>query len=168
MDRFAAVAEEWFGKFSPRWVEGYRRKIRARLDQDLIPYLGFRPIGEITAPELLAVARRVEARGALHTAHRVIRTAGQIFRYAVGTGRATRDPSGDLRRALPPADSGHFASVTEPERVAELLRMIDGYTGTPTVRAALRLAPWSSSVLGSCARRDEKISISTRHSGVTQ
>jgi integrase len=141
VDRFAAVAEEWFGKFSPRWVEGYTRKIRARLDQDLIPYLGFLPIGEITAPELLAVARRVEARGALHTAHRVIRTAGQIFRYAVATGRATRDPSGDLRGALPPADPGHFASVTDPARVAELLRMIDGYSGTPTVRAALRLAP---------------------------
>ncbi len=140
-DRFATVAEEWFAKFSPRWVPGYRRKIRAWLDQDLIPYLGFLPTDTITAPELLAVARRVEARGALHTAHRLIRCAGQIFRYAVATGRATRDPSGDLRGALPPADAGHFASVTDPARVAELLRMIDGYTGTPTVRAALRLAP---------------------------
>lgn len=140
-DRFAAVAEEWFNKFSPRWVPGYRLKIRAWLDKDLIPYLGFLPINAITAPELLAVARRVEARGALHTAHRLIRCAGQIFRYAIATGRATRDPSGDLRGALPPADAGHFASVTDPTRVAELLRMLDGYTGTPTVRAALRLAP---------------------------
>ncbi|WP_213457975.1 integrase arm-type DNA-binding domain-containing protein [Thiocapsa sp.] len=140
-DRFAAVAEEWFKKFSPRWVPGYRLKIRAWLDKDLIPYLGFLPINAITAPELLAVARRVEARGALHTAHRIIRAAGQIFRYAIATGRATRDPSGDLRGALPPADASHFASVTDPTRVAELLRMLDGYTGTPTVRAALRLAP---------------------------
>lgn len=138
---FAAVGREWYGKFSPLWADTYQRKIQSSLDRDLFPWIGTRPIAEIAAPELLAVARRVETRGALHTAHRVIRTAGQIFRYAVATGRATRDPSGDLRGALPPAKGTHFSSITDPARVGELLRMIDGYTGTPTVCAALKLAP---------------------------
>ncbi len=138
---FEVVGREWFAKFQPQWADSYRRKIRSRLDQDLFPWIGSRPIAEITAPELLAVARRVESRGALHTAHRVIRTAGQIFRYAVATGRAYRDPSGDLRGALHPAKGGHFPSITDPARVGDLLRMLDSYTGTPTVSSALKLAP---------------------------
>ena len=138
---FEVVGREWLSEHSRDWSDSYRRKIADSLDNDLFPWLGKRPIGVITAPELLAVARRVQARGALHTAHRVIRTAGQIFRYAVATGRAERDPSGDLRGALPPAKVTHRAAVTEPAKVAELLRSLDGYQGTPTVRAALRLAP---------------------------
>ncbi|AFL74307.1 tyrosine-type recombinase/integrase [Thiocystis violascens] len=138
---FELVGREWYGKFSPDWAATYQRKILSSLDRDLFPWIGSRPIAEIAAPELLAAARRVESRGALHTAHRVIRTAGQIFRYAVAAGYATRDPSGDLRGALPPAKGTHFASITDPARVGELLRMIDGYTGTPTVCAALKLAP---------------------------
>lgn len=138
---FETIAREWFGKHSPNWADTYIRKVQGQLERDMFPWLGFRPIAEITAPELLAVARRLEANGALHSAHRLIRTAGQVFRYAVATGRAERDPSGDLRGALPPAKGGHFPAVTEPDRVAELLRMIDGYQGTPAVSAALRLAP---------------------------
>ena len=85
--------------------------------------------------------RRIENRGALETAHRALGNCGQVFRYAVATGRAMRDPCGDLRGALPPVKGEHFAATTEPKRVAELLRAMDGYEGTLTVRCALRLAP---------------------------
>jgi integrase len=109
----------------------------------VFPYLGGRPITTINASDLLAVIRRIEGRGVLETAHRALANAGQVFRYAVATGRAERDPSGDLRGALPSVKSRrtHFAAVTEPKQVAALLRALDGYQGTPTVCAALRLAP---------------------------
>jgi integrase len=87
------------------------------------------------------VVRRIENRGALETAHRALGNCGQVFRYAVATGRAMRDPCGDLRGALPPVKGEHFAATTEPKRVAELLRAMDGYEGTLAVRCALRLAP---------------------------
>ncbi len=90
---------------------------------------------------MLDVVRRIEKRGALETAHRALGNCGQVFRYAVATGRAERDPSGDLRGALPPVKGKHFAAVTEPKQVAEVLRALDGYEGTLTVRCALRLAP---------------------------
>ncbi len=90
---------------------------------------------------MLAAIRRIEQRGALETAHRALGNCRQVFRYAVATGRAERDPSGDLRGALPPVKGTHFASVTEPKQVAEVLRALDGYEGTLPVRCALRLAP---------------------------
>lgn len=140
-ETFQAVALEWFAKFKPTWVDSHSEKIRSRLERDLFPWLGHRPIKEITAPELLACLRRIEARGALDTAHRAHQNTGAIFRYAVATGRAERDPSGDLRGALPPAKATHHASITEPKAVGDLLRAIDGYQGTLAVRCALRLAP---------------------------
>ena len=85
--------------------------------------------------------RRVEDRGALETAHRALANCGQVIRYAVATGRAERDPSGDLRGSLPPVKKKHLASITEPKKVAEMLRALDGYEGTLTVRCALHLAP---------------------------
>ncbi len=138
---FEVVAREWYGKHSPNWAEGHKRAIIQRLERDVFPWLGARPISDITGPELLAALRRVESRGALETAHRELGYCGQVFRYAVATGRATRDPSGDLRGALPPAREQHFPAITEPKRVGELLRAIDGYEGTLTVKCALRLAP---------------------------
>lgn len=112
-----------------------------RLERDIFPWIGGKPIAEINAPQLLEVIRRIEQRGALETAHRALGNCGQVFRYAVATGRAERDPSGDLRGALPPVKGKHFASVTEPKKVAKVLRALDGYEGTFTVRCALRLAP---------------------------
>lgn len=111
------------------------------MEKDIFPWLGSRPVSAITAPELLTCLRRIEARGALDTAHRAHQNCGQIFRYAVATGRAERDPSGDLRGALPPATHVHYASITEPEKIGALLRAIDGYDGTFVSRCALRLAP---------------------------
>ncbi|CAJ0773071.1 tyrosine-type recombinase/integrase [Ralstonia chuxiongensis] len=138
---FEAVAREWHTKYAPGWSESNAKKVLARLENDVFPWIGGRPIAEIKAPDLLAVCRRVEARGALDTAHRVLQTCGQIFRYAVATGRAERDPSGDLRGALPPAKGKHYAAPTDPKEVAGLLRMFDGFTGTFVVKCALLLAP---------------------------
>ena len=96
---------------------------------------------EIKAPELLVVLRRIENRGALESAHRAMQNCGQVFRYAVATGRAERDPTGDLRGALPPPKEKHHASILEPKRIAELLRAMDSYQGYFVTKCALRLAP---------------------------
>jgi integrase len=138
---FEVVAREWFGKFSATWAPSHANRIVRRFERDIFPWIGGRAIAEIAAPELLTVVRRIESRGALETAHRALGNCGQVFRYAVATGRAERDPSGDLRGALPPVKGEHFAATTEPKRVAEILRAMDGYEGTLTVRCALRLAP---------------------------
>ncbi|SFI70752.1 integrase arm-type DNA-binding domain-containing protein [Nitrosomonas sp. Nm34] len=138
---FEIVGREWFSKYSPTWASNHGDRIIRRFERDIFPWIGGRPIAEITAPELLSVIRRIEDRGALETAHRALGNCGQVFRYAIATGRADRDPSGDLRGALPPVKGTHFAATTEPKRVAEILRVMDGYEGTLTVRCALRLAP---------------------------
>ncbi|MBI1887734.1 MAG: integrase arm-type DNA-binding domain-containing protein [Nitrosomonadales bacterium] len=139
---FEVIAREWFARHSPNWKENHSSKILARLENDVFPWIGSRPIGEIVAPALLAAMRRIEARGALETAHRVLAICGQVFRYGVATGRAERDPTGDLRGALPPVKRGnHFAAITEPKKVGELLRDIDGYQGSFIVQCAFKLSP---------------------------
>ncbi len=138
---FEVVAREWFTKYQPGWNAAHGDRIIRRLERDVFPSIGGRPIAEITAPELLAVVRKIETRGALETAHRALGNCGQVLRFAVATGRAQRDPTGDLRGALPPVKGEHFAAITDPKRTAELLRMIGGYQGTLTVNCALRLAP---------------------------
>lgn len=138
---FSAVAMEWFERQEPTWAQSHSAKVLGRLKKDVLPRLGPRPIADITAPEVLEVLRRAESRGANDTAHRILQTCGQVFRYAVATGRALRDVSADLRGALGPNRHTHFASVTDPAEVGEMLRVFDGFTGTPVVGAALRLAP---------------------------
>jgi integrase len=138
---FEAIAREWFGLFSTKWVKGHADKIIRRLELNVFPWLGARPIKAIAAPELLAVLRRVESRGANETAHRALQVCGRVFRYAIATGRADRDPSRDLSGALAPIQERHFASITEPLAVGELLRAIDAYKGAFVTRCALRLAP---------------------------
>jgi integrase len=138
---FEVVAREWYGKYSPGWAEHHGNRVLRRLERDIFPWIGGRPIADVTAPELLAVVRRIESRGALETAHRALANCGQVFRYSIATGRALRDPTGDLRGALPPFRGEHFSAVTNPPQVAELLRTLDGYQGTLTVACALRLAP---------------------------
>ena len=112
-----------------------------RMERDLFPWIGKRPIAEIKAPELLAAMRRVESRGALETAHRIRTIGGQVFRYAVATGRAERDPSVDLKGALPQPQEKHRAAITEPVEVGKLLRAIDDYSGSFVVKCALKIAP---------------------------
>ena len=138
---FEAVAREWYAKHSANWAPHHGDRIIRRFERDIFPWIGGRPVAEITAPELLSAVRRIESRGALETAHRALGNCGQVMRYAVATGRCGRDPSGDLRGALPPVKGGHFSATTDPKRVAEILRAIDGYHGTLTVSCALRLAP---------------------------
>ncbi len=140
-DTFESIAREWFAKFAPGWAKGHADKIISRLERDLFPWIGSKPIASIEPPELLACLQRIEKRGALDTAHRAHQNAGQVFRYAVATGRAQRDPSGDLRGALPQARHVHYATITEPARVGELPRAIDGYRGGLVVKCGLRLAP---------------------------
>lgn len=138
---FEVVAREWHGKYAKGWSAGHAATILDRLEKEVFPWLGMRPIEEIKAPELLKVLRRVESRGALDTAHRVRNHCSQVFRYAVATGRAERDPGADLKGALPPVKNNHFAAPTDPKDVAPLLRAIDDYQGSFVVKCALQLAP---------------------------
>lgn len=138
---FEIVAREWFEKFSASWSPSHRITIISRLEQNVFPYLGSKVIREITAPEVLSALRRVEYRGANETARRVRQICSQVFRYAIASGRAERDPSADLRGALAPVETQHLAAITDPTEAAGLLRMLDDYDGTIIVRCALRLAP---------------------------
>ena len=140
-DTFETIAREWFEKFSPTWSPSHGDRIIRRLERDIFPWLGKRSIKDIKAPELLAVLRRIEARGAVETAHRASQNCGQVFRYAVATGRTEGDPSGDLRGAIPPTTTKHHASITDPKEIGGLLRAIDSYEGGLVVRCALKLAP---------------------------
>ena len=141
VETFEVVAREWWMKNAPTWAENHSNRTLRRLERDIFPWLGNAPIRTIDAPKLLAALRRIESRGAVETAHRTLQNCGQIFRYAIATGRAERDISTDLKGALPPVKGGHFAAITEPKQVAELLRAIDDYQGTLTVQCALKLAP---------------------------
>ena len=138
---FEAVAAEWLAKHSPNWCASYARRLEHDLGRDIFPRIGEKPVAELTAPELLAALRRIEARGTLDTAHRTLQVCGRVLRYAVATGRAERDVSGDLRGAFPPVKRKHFPAITDPKEVGPLLRLLDGYPGTLPVRCALRLVP---------------------------
>jgi integrase len=137
---FEIVAREWHSKFKAKWTDDHAGRLLARLERDIFPYLGKRPIDQIDAPELLLVMRRIESRGVLDTLHRALQNCGQIFRYGVATGRCSRDPSGDLRGALPPAKAKHHASITDPKQIGELLRAIDDYHGAFLSQCALKLS----------------------------
>ncbi len=138
---FEIIAREWHTKNSSVWAATHSEKVLALFTRDIFPWIGNRPIAEITAPELLTVLRRIEGRGAVETAHRALGNCGQVFRYAIATGRCQRDTAADLRGSLAKVKGGHFAATTEPEELGQILRMIDGYQGTLTVQCALRLAP---------------------------
>ena len=137
---FKTVASEWMAKqkgFSP----ATRKKCEWTINKLLLPFIGNKPIHTITSPDMLVVLRKIETRGKIETAHRTKQRASQIFRYAIATSRAERDPTVDLRGALTPLDTKHRAAITDPKRIGELLRAIDGYVGQPTVCYALKLAP---------------------------
>lgn len=139
---FESIAREWFTRHSQNWKANHSSKIIARLENDVFPWIGKTSINEITPVSLLNTVRRIENRGALETAHRALATCGQIFRYAVATGRADRDPTSDIKGALPPVRrTNHFAAITDPKKVAELLRDIDDYQGSYIVKSAFQLSP---------------------------
>lgn len=140
-DSFEAVAREWFAKFSPTWAESHATRIIRRLERDVFPWIGARHPEKITPAMLLSVLRRIEARGAIETAHRARENCSQVLRYAIATQRAQRDLTVDLRGAIPPAKVRHFPAVIEPKEVGLLLRTLHGYDGSFVVKSAMRLAP---------------------------
>lgn len=138
---FESIAREWLTRQAPKVSAKHVEKVLGRLEKNLFPWIGDKPIAELTAPGLLNTLRRVEERGAIHTAKRLLQYAGQVFRYGIATGRCERDIAADLRGALTQEDEQHRAAITEPKKVAELLRAIDGYQGSLIATCALRLAP---------------------------
>lgn len=138
---FESIAREWFIKHSSKWTPSHGERIIRRLEKDIFPWLGRRPIIEMTAEELLNTLRRIESRGAIETAHRARQNCGQVFRYAIATGRAEQDVTLGLRGALPPAKKRHHASIIKPQAIGELLRAISDYQGYFVTKCALRLAP---------------------------
>ncbi|TJY55800.1 DUF4102 domain-containing protein [Sinimarinibacterium sp. CAU 1509] len=138
---FQSVAIEWLAKFRPTWTSGHADKIQRRLERDVFPWIGTRPIAEITAPELLTVLQRIEGRGRLETAHRAGQNCAQVFRYAISTGRAERNPVADLRGAIPPTRQKHHASITDPREIGALLRDLHAYKGSFITACALQIAP---------------------------
>lgn len=141
LETIEIIAREWFEKFGGQWVDSHGSKVIRRLERDLFPWLGKTELKTVTPASLLAVLRRVESRGALETAHRLHQNCGQIWRYAVATGRAERDITQDLKGALPPAKETHLGAISEPSAIGALLRNIEEYKGSEVVRMALKLAP---------------------------
>lgn len=137
---FEVIAREWHAKQAKKWAASTTARAMVRLEDDLFPWIAARPVAEITPPEVLRTIRRVETR-TVDTAHRVLQDAVHVFRYAIQTGRAERNPAAELRGALEPRRKTDFASITEPAKVGELLRAIHGYSGQPATAAALKLAP---------------------------
>jgi integrase len=140
-ETFELIAREWHSRFISQWTPGHAKTIITRLERDVFPWLGSSPIAKIKAPDLLKTLRRVESRGAVETAHRIKTVCGQVFRYAVATGRAERDPATDLKGALQPVQKKHLAAITDPKEAAGLLRSIDNYQGHLVTKYALKLAP---------------------------
>ena len=138
---FEVIAREWHAKQSATWVELHASRIMLRLENDVFPWLGSRPIADVTAKEVLATVNRIVDRGAVESAHRVLQNCGQVLRYAIATGRAERNPVADLRGALPPVKQTHLASIIEPNAIGGLLRAMDAYNGSLVTKCALRLAP---------------------------
>jgi integrase len=137
---FESVASEWHRLQARDWSDSHATRVMRRFELNVFPWLGARSIGTIEAPEVLAVLRPIEKRGHHETAHRVLESMGQVFRYAVVTGRAQRNPCADLKEALAPVHTKHMAALVEPKAVSALVRAIDGYGGSPSVKVALKLS----------------------------
>lgn len=137
---FEVVAREWQAQRTV--LPDQRKKSLARMEKDVFPWIGSKPIAEINAPQVLAVMRRIDARGARYTAHKAKEEISMVMRYAIATGRREeRDPCPDLKGAIPPARTRHMAAITDPKEVAELIRALDAFKGTFVVASALRMAP---------------------------
>jgi integrase len=138
---FEHTGREWHAHMAPSWAPTHAEKVLALLERDLFPYIGTRALADLTPPELLRQATRVQERGATDTAYRALKAAGAVFRYGVQRGYCVSDPTRDLKGAIVLPVAQHQAAITDPAKLGELLRAIDVYHGTPVVRAALALAP---------------------------
>jgi integrase len=135
---FEAIAREWLAAKSPAWVPRYTGYLTRRLENDLLPALGSRPIKDISAPELLSVLRVIEQRGALDLANRALQYCGQVFMYGIATGRADRNPASDIKGALKTPVKKHFAYLKNTE-LPEFLERLDAYDGTLQTKLAVKL-----------------------------
>ncbi|OZB35158.1 MAG: integrase [Halothiobacillus sp. 14-56-357] len=138
---FAAVAQEWAEKFLADKSLKYRDKVIRRLEVEVFPHIGRKPVDQVTAPDVLALLQRIESRGIFETTHRIKQNIGQVMRYAIATGRAVNEPTQALRGALAPNKANHLASLTEPKDIGPLLRVMSSYEGSPITKAALIIAP---------------------------
>ncbi len=138
---FEVLGREWLERHRDNWVANYADRVLRRLEKDIFPFIGKIPVSEITPIIILNCIKKIEDRGTIETAHRTMQNCGQIMRYAVATARAERDPTTDLKGAIRPAKGKHFAAITEPSEVGELLRAIDTFNGTLVCECALKLAP---------------------------
>ncbi|AWV07221.1 tyrosine-type recombinase/integrase [Marilutibacter maris] len=136
---FELLAREWHGQQS--WVHGYSKKVLAWFENDVFPWIGNEPVAGLEAPDFLQVARKIEGRGAIESAHRVLQNCGAVMRYAIATGRARHNPVPDLRGALKASPERHHAAITDPAELGALLRAIDNYRGSFVTLCALRLSP---------------------------
>ncbi len=135
------MAREWFEHYLSECAESYRKAVVRRLERDVFPWLGRRPVAALKAPEILRVARRIDARNHRETARRILCNIGQVIRYAIATGRAEDDPTVSLQGALRKKKPRHMAAPTDPVVVGEILRACDAFSGGPVVAAALKLLP---------------------------
>ena len=140
LDSFEAIAREWQAIHMQAKAVSYQERVEGVLQRFLLPYLGSYPVSQLTAPEVLAVLRRIEERS-IDTRHRASSILGMIMRYAIATGRAERDPTPSLRGVLKTKRQQHYAAVTDPEALGHLLKAIDQYPGTAVVSVALKLTP---------------------------
>ncbi len=141
-DTFSTVAREWYAKQAPQWSEGHAERSLRQLERDLFPWIGNRPVKDIHAMELLAALQKVEERGAVETADRVLMLARQVWEYWLPTTNSTqRNITEGLKARLTPYRGKNFAAIVEPVRFGELLRAMKAYKGGPIVRCALQLAP---------------------------
>ena len=137
---FGSISGEWLEMQKKVWKQSHTETVIQRLTSYVLPTLADKEISEISAPDVLNLLRQIEKRGIIETAHRTKTIISQVFRYAIATNRAESDPTINLKGALQPVNGNHFATITDPEQVGELLRAIDGYQGSFVVKCALQLA----------------------------
>ena len=136
---FKVIALEWHGTKVSGWSTTHADTTMERMDKNIFPWLGTRPLTDIEAPEVLATLRRIEARGAIDTTHRIKSIMSTVFRYAIATGRAVRNPAADVGVALKTTVKGHHPAITEPKRFAQMMRDIYSYSGSNITRAAVQI-----------------------------
>jgi integrase len=136
---FKVIAMEWHGTKVSGWSTTHSDTTMERMEKNIFPWLGTRPLAEIEAPEVLATLRRIEARGAIDTTHRIKSIMSTVFRYAIATGRAIRNPAADVGVALKTTVKGHHPAITEPKRFAQMMRDIYAYSGSNITRAAVQI-----------------------------
>jgi len=139
-EAFKTVTLEWYYQKKPEWSDNHAERILRRLELDVFPFIGDKPITDIRTPELVELLERVAVR-TLETAHRLKIACDMVFRYAVIKGKSENNPAASLRGVLPTVKYKHMAAPTEPKAVAELLRAIDGFSGSFVVKCAMQLAP---------------------------